>query len=136
MRKFFVFQWEALLENSLPTVSADANENVTPVLRNGAKEMLQRLEENGQQFCFVSSKPREQMLKEVGRLGVAALARAYFSPFAGDFKTKHEMLIKIQDIFGDDKQFVLVAEAQYEKNANMLSHWQFAEANEKSFETL
>ena len=136
MRKFFVFQWEALLENSLPTVSADANENVTPVLRKGAKEMLQRLEENGQQFCFVSSKPREQMLKEVGRLGVAALAKAYFAPLAEDFTSRHELFIKIQDIFGVEKQFVLVAEAQYEKNANMLSHWQFAEANERVFETL
>ena len=136
MRKFFVFHWEALLENSLPTVSSDANESVTPVLRKGAKEMLRRLEENGQQFCFVSSKPREQMLKEVGRLGVAALAKAYFAHFDGDFKTKHDMLIKIQDIFGVEKQFVLVAEAQYEKNANLLSHWQFAEANERMFETL
>lgn len=127
--------WGGRASEAKAAFYAKFKELPTLPLRRGAKEMLHRLEEYGKRFCIFSMKTRTLMLREIGLLGVAALAQAYFAPEAGEKPSKENLLRKAEEFFGLENEFVLVADARYKKTAEALG-WTFIEASEDVFANL
>ncbi len=127
--------WHGRAAEAKEAFYAKFKEFSTLPLRKGAKEMMLKLAEEGQKFCIVSMKTRELMLKEIGRLGVAALAQAYFAPAEGEIPLKEELLLKAEDFFGFDNEFVFVGDACYKEAVEGL-RWCFVEASEEVFATI
>ena len=127
--------WGGRASEARAAFYAKFNELPTLPLRRGAKEMLHRLDEDGRIFAIFSMKTRTIMLREIGLLGVAALAQAYFAPDAGEKPSKENLLHNAEEFFGPKNEFVLVADARYEKTAEALG-WTFIEASEDVFANL